>query len=180
MDGHKIIAVGRKTLPRYLEGLCDVLCSAVEAGASISFVMPHTLADSRRFWLETICPGLNSDSRVLLVATVGDAVAGTVQLDCDLPPNQPHRAEILKLIVHPAFRRKGIARALMVEIEAVASERGKSLLTLDTASAEAERLYLSLGFVRAGVIPGFARDPIEDRLEPTTIMYKQLAAAGLS
>lgn len=174
MNGFDIVKVGDETLQSHLDGLAGVLNASVRNGASISFVLPHTIEDSRRFWLDAVRPSLKVDTRVLLVAMAGEAVAGTVQLDCDMPPNQPHRAEVLKLIVHPSFRRQGIARALMVDLESHARERGRMLLTLDTASAEAERLYASLGFARAGIVPGFARNAIDGRLEATTFMYKQL------
>jgi len=88
-------------------------------------------------------------------------------------PNQRHRAEVRKLLVHPDARRRGIARALMAAIERRARHLGRSLLTLDTRTGDgAERLYASLGYETAGVIPGFARDTTEDRLDATTIMYK--------
>ena len=174
MNGFDIVKVGDETLQSHHDGLAGVLNASVRNGASISFVLPHTIEDSRRFWLDAVRPSLKVDTRVLLVAMAGEAVAGTVQLDCDMPPNQPHRAEVLKLIVHPSFRRQGIARALMVDLESHARERGRMLLTLDTASAEAERLYASLGFARAGIVPGFARNAIDGRLEATTFMYKQL------
>ncbi|MDA4848658.1 GNAT family N-acetyltransferase [Hoeflea poritis] len=174
MNGFEIFKVNDETLRRHVDGFAQVLNASVNGGASISFVQPHTMEDSRRFWLDAVLPSLDGDRRLLLVAMAGDAVAGTVQLDCDMPPNQPHRGEVLKLIVHPSFRRRGIARALMRDLECHARARGRMLLTLDTASAEAERLYASLGFARAGAIPGFARDPIDGRLEATTLMYKQL------
>jgi len=102
---------------------------------------------------------------------------GTVQLDCDTPANQPHRAEVRKLLVHPRARRAGIARQLMVAIEASARERGRTLLTLDTRSGDhAEPLYLGMGYVVAGRIPGYARASDADRLDATTIMYKEVPA----
>jgi ribosomal protein S18 acetylase RimI-like enzyme len=98
------------------------------------------------------------------------------QIDLATPPNQQHRAEVLKLLVHPWARRRGIARALMLAIEAVAQAEGRTLLTLDTwTGSAAEVLYLSLGYVAAGVIPRYARGSLTPELEPTTIMYKHLA-----
>ena len=152
MDSTSISALSPDALDRHLPGLAEVLSACVTAGASVSFVLPHTLDDSLAF----------------------GRLAGTVQLDCDTPPNQPHRADVSKLLVHPGFRRRGLARELMIAIEEEAKARGRRLITLDTASNAAEALYLSLGYERAGVIPGYARDPIEDRYDPTTIMFKRL------
>ena len=98
-----------------------------------------------------------------------------MQLDLDTPPNQTHRGEVSKLLVHPSIRRRGIAQRLMVRLEAEARSCGRTLITLDTRTGDkAEPLYASLGYVVAGVIPGYARDPREDRLDATTYMYKRL------
>ena len=105
---------------------------------------------------------------------MGRCLAGSVQLDIGLPPNQAHRAEVTKLIVHPDYRGRGIARALMLALEQRARLMERRLITLDTANEKAERLYLSLGYERVGTIPCFAKDPIEDRYDATTIMFKTL------
>jgi hypothetical protein len=89
-------------------------------------------------------------------------------------PNQPHRADVMKLLVDPRARRRGLARALMLAIEKEAARGGRWLLTLDTAGDAAERLYRSLGYTAAGAIPSYARDPLVDRFDATTIMYKDL------
>ncbi len=162
------------TLDDHITALAEVLNVCVAGGASVSFVLPHTLHDSMTFWTHKVRPGVLSGDRVVLAARVGTRIAGSVQLDCDTPPNQPHRAEVSKLLVHPEFRKHGIARALMIELEQQARRKDRNLLTLDTASDKAERLYMSLGYHRVGAIPSFARDPIEDRYDPTTIMYKIL------
>jgi ribosomal protein S18 acetylase RimI-like enzyme len=113
--------------------------------------------------------------RLLLVAWAHERIAGSVQLDYDTPANQPHRAEIRKLLVHPAFRRQGIARQLMAEIERHAIRLQRSLITLDTRTGDnAEPLYRSLGYQTTGIIPGYCRDTITERLDATTIMYKNL------
>ena len=174
MDSTSISALSPDALDRHLPGLAEVLSACVTAGASVSFVLPHTLDDSLAFWSGSVRPALVQGDRVLLVARLDGRLAGTVQLDCDTPPNQPHRADVSKLLVHPGFRRRGLARELMIAIEEEAKARGRRLITLDTASNAAEALYLSLGYERAGVIPGYARDPIEDRYDPTTIMFKRL------
>ncbi|MDP2619390.1 MAG: GNAT family N-acetyltransferase [Hyphomicrobiales bacterium] len=150
-----------------------LLHACVHAGASVNFVLPFTEEDSEAFWRGKVLPAVRDGARVLLVAQKGGKIAGSVQLDYDTPPNQPHRAEVSKLLVHPDLRRRGIARALMAELERRAGGMGRSLITLDTRTGDkAEPLYASLGYKTAGVIPGYCRDPIEDRLDSTTIMYK--------
>ena len=158
-----------------LPALAEVLHACVHAGASVSFVLPHSLADSRAFWQEKVWPGIAAGQRRLLVARADGRITGTVQLDDDSPPNQAHRVEIAKLLVHPDFRRRGIARALMIEVEKIAAEMGRRLITLDTRTGDtAEVLYRSLGYETAGVIPDFARAPDADRYDATTYMYKRL------
>ncbi len=158
-----------------IRDLGALLPACVHAGASIGFVLPFTTDDGEAFWRDTVLPAVRDGTRVLLVTHASGRIAGSVQLDCDTPPNQPHRAEVRKLLVHPAVRRQGIAHALMAELELLAHQRGRSLLTLDTRTGDkAEPLYASLGYTTAGVIPRFCRDPIDDRLDATTIMYKAL------
>ena len=153
--------------------LGDVLHSTVRAGGSVSFVLPFSIGDARAFWRDRVLPGVRAGTRRVLVARDGERIIGTVQLDLATPPNQPHRADVLKLLVHPDARRQGVARALMLEVEAIARAEGRTLLTLDTVTGgSAERLYLSLGYVAVGVIPGYARPPAGGELEPTTILYK--------
>lgn len=152
-----------------------LLHACVLGGASIGFVLPFSRADSELYWTETIMPRLRSGGLVLLAALQDDRIAGSVQLDRDTPPNQRHRAEVRKLLVHPDFRRRGVARALMAALEDHAGRIGRTLLTLDTRSGDpAAALYASLGYQTAGSIPGYCRDPIADRLDPTTVMYKIL------
>ncbi|MEM8743609.1 MAG: GNAT family N-acetyltransferase [Pseudomonadota bacterium] len=170
----EIEPVSLETFEQRLTELAYLLEVCVAAGAAVNFVVPFSFDDSRHFWVEKVRPALAGGSRVVLVAYVEGRLAGSVQLDCATPPNQPHRAEVAKLLVDPEFRRRGIARALMVEIERHAKERGRTLLTLDTASDGAEALYTSLGYERVGVIPGFSMHPVEDGLDTTTIMYKQM------
>jgi len=159
----------------HLHELGALLETCVQDGASISFVLPFTAEDGEAFWREKVLPAVRGGGLVVLVARQAGVIAGSVQLDHDTPPNQPHRAEIRKLMVHPAFRRRGIARSLMAELERRAVRMGRSLITLDTRTGDAaEPLYASLDYKTAGVIPNFCRDTIEDRLDPTTIMYKAL------
>jgi GNAT superfamily N-acetyltransferase len=157
-----------------LRALGDLLHDCVHAGASVSFILPFSRDDAVAFWRERILPSVAAATCRVLVARCDGKIAGTVQLDLATPPNQPHRGEIRKLLVHPSARRHGIARALMIAIEEQAREAGRVLLTLDTASAAAEQLYASLGYVRVGVIPGFSVRPDGRELEGTMVMYKEL------
>jgi len=167
-----IAALSTDGLAARTDELAALLHACVHAGANINFVLPFGLADAA-FWTAKVLPAVQGGTRVLLIAEDAGRVVGTVQLDTGTPPNQAHRAEITKLLVHPDSRRRGIARALMAEIETVARARDRSLITLDTRTGDAaEPLYTSLGYETAGIIPGFCRDPIADRLYPTTIMYK--------
>lgn len=159
----------------HLPTLGALLHACVQAGASVNFILPYAPSEGVAFWREKVLPAVQKGGLVCMVARKGERIAGAVQLDYDTPPNQGHRAEVRKLLVHPDFRRQGIARTLMLEIERHASQLGRSLLTLDTRTGDfAEPLYQSLGYVTAGVIPGYSRDTVQERLDATTIMYKTL------
>jgi ribosomal protein S18 acetylase RimI-like enzyme len=164
-------------LERHADPLTELLHACVHHGASVSFILPFDLNQARAYWREKVAPAVGAGGRLVLIATVAGEVAGTVQLDLDTWPNQAHRADVAKLLVHPRHRRAGLARALMLAVEDRAAAAGRWLLTLDTASEAAERLYLSLGYQRAGRIPDYARAPLEDRIEATTIMFKLLPNA---
>jgi GNAT superfamily N-acetyltransferase len=158
-----------------LDALAALLHTCVHAGASVSFVLPFSHQDAKAFWSDQVLPEVAGGSRRMLIARLGGSIVGTVQLDLATPPNQPHRAEVKKLLVHPGARRRGIARSLMgaVEVEALRAQR--TLLTLDTVTGgAAEPLYLSLGYVLVGVIPGYALNFDSSVLESTTVMYKKL------
>jgi len=111
---------------------------------------------------------------VLFVGAIGGEITGTVLLDMDTFPNQPHRATVSKLLVHTSARRRGMGEALMAELERVAAERGRWLLTLDTATGAAARLYERMGWQPAGTIPGYALNP-DSTLTDTTFYWKRLA-----
>jgi len=148
----------------------------VHDGAGISFIVPFSHEDARGFWAAKVLPGVRARTRRVLVALRDERIVGTVQVDLALPPNQQHRAEVAKLLVHPAARRGGIARALMIALEEVVRLERRTLITLDTVTGgTAERLYRSLGYMVAGIIPRYARSSLTPELEGTTIMYKELA-----
>jgi ribosomal protein S18 acetylase RimI-like enzyme len=169
----------RTGLTQELDQLGQVLHAVVHDGAGVSFVVPFSPEEAVAFWRDRVLPAaLAGTRRVLVARAAGGSIVGTVQLDLAVPPNQPHRAEVAKLLVHPAARRRGAARALMLALESIARAEGRSLLTLDTWTGQAgEHLYRSLGYVTVGVIPRYARGSLTPELQPTTIMYKELPPA---
>jgi GNAT superfamily N-acetyltransferase len=154
-------------------GLAEVLVDAVDSGASVSFLAPLSVERAQEWWRDTLA---GADGRAAFVVARDEAgIAGTVQLHPAWAPNQPHRAEITKLLVHRRARRQGLGRALMEYAEARARRGGFTLLTLDTKRGDsAERLYDRSGWVRAGVIPGYAMDPDGTPCD-TVIFYKMLS-----
>ncbi len=157
------------------DALATVLHAAVINGASVSFILPFSMDDARAFWREKVLPGVRNRTRRVLFARWNGEIAGTVQLDLAMPPNQRHRADVAKLLVHPEARRRGIARALMVALEEVAREENRTLLTLDTVTGgSAEHLYLSLGYHMTGTIPRYALNSDSTKLEGTSILYKEM------
>jgi ribosomal protein S18 acetylase RimI-like enzyme len=170
-----IVELGEQGLTDYLADLTDILHATVNDGASVGFVLPYSQKDGRAFWLNEIKPFVSSGARVLFAAMLEGKVVGTVQLDIIKMPNQQHRCEVAKLLVHPRFRNRGIAKMLMAVLEKCAQERGRHLITLDTRTGDtAEPLYHSLGYKTAGVIPEYCRAPDEERYDSTTYMYKHL------
>jgi GNAT superfamily N-acetyltransferase len=153
--------------------LAEVLLDCVEGGASVSYMAPLA-AETAREAFEAIEPELESGRRVLLAAFTDDALVGTVQIAAAAPPNQPHRADIAKLLVRRAARKRGVGRVLMQRAELEARAAGKTLLVLDTVTGDpAERLYERLGWVKVGVIPNYALYP-DGRPCDTTIFWKAL------
>jgi len=158
---------------RELEALAEILHACVHGGASVSFMLPFAMEEARAFWRRVI-PLIGPSRRRLLVARVDGRTLGTAQIDMALPPNQPHRAEVMKVLVHPDGRRRGLARALMLELERLAHAERRTLLTLDTLTGSAgEQLYGAIGYRLAGVIPGYALSTA-GRPEATSFMYKAL------
>jgi len=159
----------------HVDDLASILHAIVQSGASVGFIQPFSLADSRAFWQQAVLPPVDAGHHQLLVATLDGRTVGTVQMVVHMRPNQVHRAEVSKLLVHPEFQGHGIAKALMEELQRRAGEMGKRLLTLDTRTGDvAESLYRQLGFVRAGVIPAYCRAPDEEVYDSTSYMYKIL------
>lgn len=155
------------------DDLADILHATVNDGAAVSFVWPFSLGDSRAFWSEKVFPTVRSGGCILFAAHVEERIVGTVQLHIDLPPNQPHRGDVSKLLVHPQFRRRGLARCLMQELEVEAARQKRSLITLDTRSnSDAASLYRSLGYQITGDVPHFAINPDGDGFHATTYMHK--------
>ncbi len=156
-----------------IEGLTDVLIDCVEGGASVSFMHPLTRERAVAFWCG-VAQGVVAGTRVLLVAEDALGICGCVQLVFDLPENQPHRADLSKMLVHRRSRRQGLAAALMRAAEDTARACGKTLLVLDAVTGgDAARLYARLGWVRVGDIPDFALFP-EGGLCSTTVFYRHL------
>jgi len=153
--------------------IVEILQDAVDGGASIGFLPPLSHEEAKAYWLEVI-DALKKLYRILLIARENGAIVGTVQLNLESRPNGRHRAEAMKLIVHSAHRRRGIARALMQAIEAEARKANRTTLVLDTRVGDsAEKLYSKLGWIAAGIIPRYAANA-DGSLDATVIMYKLL------
>lgn len=152
--------------------LADVLTDCVEGGASVSFMLPFGRSDAQMFF-EKVIASVERGETVLVAAKLDGRIIGTVQLGLDMPPNQPHRADIKKLLVHRAARKHGIGAALMERAEEEAKTRGRTLLVLDTASGDAERLYARSGWQRVGIVPDYAMWPGGGFCD-TTFFWKKL------
>jgi GNAT superfamily N-acetyltransferase len=173
LDPIEIRRLGALELPAHLDGLAAVLADCVAGGASVSYMAPFT-HDQAREAFQSMAAEVDRGRRLLLAAFAGDRLLGTVQVILALPPNQPHRAEIAKLLVHREARNRGVARLLMEHADAEARAEGRTLLVLDTVTGgTADRLYTRLGWTRVGEIPGFALYP-DGRLCGSTIFWKAL------
>jgi GNAT superfamily N-acetyltransferase len=153
--------------------LADVLMDCVEGGASVGFMHPLTRDRALAFW-RFVADAVHEGRRAILVAEDAQGVCGTVQLILDLPENQPHRADVAKMLVHRRARRQGLGAALMRAVEQAALELGRTLLVLDAVTGgDAARLYARLGWVRVGDVPNFALYP-DGRPCGTTYFYRDL------
>jgi GNAT superfamily N-acetyltransferase len=155
-----------------LAGLVDVLVDCVDGDASIGFMYPLPRAKALAFW-RRIVDGVERGERALFVAEDADGIVGTVQLVLEQPENQPHRADLSKMLVHRRARRRGAGASLLRAAEHAARGEGRTLLVLDTASADAERLYARGGWQRVGTVPGFALMPDGAPCD-TTFFYRRL------
>jgi GNAT superfamily N-acetyltransferase len=158
--------------PADIDALAQVLVDCVAGGASVSFMHPLALPRAHDFW-RRVADEVARGERALLVADDAQGIAGTVQLVLAQPENQPHRADLAKMLVHRRARTQGLGAALLAAAEQTARDCGRTLLVLDTASAEAERLYTRAGWQRCGTVPGYALLP-HGGLCATTFFYREL------
>jgi len=173
VSGPAEIAVLTSVTAADIGGLADVLADCVAGGASVSFMPPFGHAAATDYFRK-VAAEVDRGETALIAARLDRRIVGTVQLGLALPPNQPHRADVKKLLVHRAARGRGIGAALMSALENAARERGRTLLVLDTCEGgDAERLYARAGWSRVGVIPGYALYP-DGRPCDTVIFWKQI------
>lgn len=158
---------------RELEELGEVLIDCVQGGASVNFMLPMSRAKADKYW-RAAAARLERDELLLLAAEHAGTIVGTVQILLGQPENQPHRGDLSKMLVHRRARRLGVGAALLAAAERTALSAGKTLLVLDTASAEAERLYARHGWQRCGQIPHYALMP-DGAPCATVVLYKFLS-----
>jgi ribosomal protein S18 acetylase RimI-like enzyme len=169
---HRVHVVDPGQIAALRPRLCEILIDCVANGASVGFLHPLSPEDADAYW-RRVERAAGEGRCILFAGAVDGEPAGTVQLDVDTLPNQPHRATVSKLLVHTSARRRGLGEALMAELERVAAERGRWLLTLDTATGAAARLYERAGWSAAGTIPDYALNP-DSSLTDTTFYWKRL------
>ncbi|MGV1871080.1 N-acetyltransferase family protein [Agrobacterium rosae] len=163
---------GEETLSA-LPDLCEILSDCVNGGASVGFMLPFTPADATDFW-QDVAKSVDKGNTIHVVAEVDGKIVGTVQVGLSSKPNQPHRGDLMKLLVHRSARGLGLSRKLMDRVEAEAARLGRTLLVLDTATgSEAEAIYPRFGWERVGVIPDYAMHP-DGRYCNTTWFYKRI------
>ena len=173
----QIAAVDGRQARSLVSALADILIDCVERGASVSFMSPLSRTTAEAFWIG-VAIGVERGDRVLLIARLAGRIVGTVQVVFAGPENQPHRADVAKMLVRGDARKRGIGAALMRAAEAAARDAGKTLLVLDAVTGgDGERLYERLGWSRIGVIPGYALFP-DGRSCDTTFFYMVLGGGG--
>jgi GNAT superfamily N-acetyltransferase len=162
------------TLRARLADFVDLLRDGVDGGASMSFIAPLDAEQARRFWGK-VAGEVETGRRLVLGAFEGQRLVGSVQLSLDMPPNQPHRVDLQKMLVHSAMRRRGLGRQLLAAADDAVRAAGRSLIVLDTVrGSDAESVYARCGYTRVGVIPGFALNHDGSALADTVIFYRQL------
>ena len=158
---------------RRVAELAAVLVDCVEGGASVNFMAGYTQREAEGFF-SRVAESVGAGGRALFAAFADGKLVGTAQLVTDVPPNQLHRADIAKMLVHRAARGCGLGKALLAACESEAKAQGKTLLTLDTMThGRAEAMYSAAGFLKAGIIPNYAQFP-DGSLGPTTFFYKAI------
>jgi GNAT superfamily N-acetyltransferase len=171
---YEIRAISPEQLDEDLASFVALLQDAVDSGASVGFVPPVDGSAVRTYW-GGVKNAIAGGNRILLATAEEGRILGSVQLELAAMPNARHRAEVMKLMVHRAARRRGIGKALMLALEDQARRANRRLLVLDTRPGDpAEQLYLALGYARAGVIPRYALSA-SGTLDPTVYMYRELA-----
>jgi GNAT superfamily N-acetyltransferase len=169
----EIAVLGAPVAATALDQLADVLVDCVEGGASVSFMSPFSHDEALAFFWK-VAASVASNDTMLLAASLDGRIVGTVQLGLDTPPNQPHRADIKKMLVHRSARSRGIGAALMARAEEEARRNGRWLLVLDTVPGEnGHRVYQRAGWTQSGIIPDYALFP-DGRLCDTAVMWKRL------
>lgn len=180
MDGHDAKTPPGFTIRRLfsvdetqIAGLADVLVDCVDGDAAVGFMYPLAPAKAEAFW-RRVAAGVAAGERALLVAEDDAGIVGSVQLVVDQPENQPHRADLAKMLVHRRARRRGLGEALILAAEDMGRDCGKTLLVLDTVpGTDAERLYARMGWQRVGTIPDWGLLP-RGGLDGTTVFYRRL------
>lgn len=166
---HTVVIEQVHQIEPHLDEMSDMLVQIVDAGASIGFLPPMQKSEAIAYWEKVVQP-----ETILYVAKINNVIAGTIQLHLCMKPNGDHRAEVAKLMVHLDYRRHGIARLLMEQIEQRARQEQRILLVLDTRDGDPSNLlYQSLGYIQAGQIPNYAKSE-NDGLDATNLYYKNL------
>jgi GNAT superfamily N-acetyltransferase len=172
MEDVEVIVLDAPAASAAVDELAAVLVDCVAGGASVSFMAPFSRADAAAYFRQVIASVARRET-VLVAARLDGKFVGTVQLALDTPPNQRHRADVKKMLTHRSARRRGVGAALLARVEAEAKARGRTILVLDTASDDAERLYSRAGWKRVGAIPDYALWP-DGGLCATTFFWKRV------
>jgi GNAT superfamily N-acetyltransferase len=169
----RILSLTPAQAEEHFSQLCELLVDAVDSGASVGFLPPLSSDEAAEYW-RSVIGAMRENSRVLLAAVEGGDIQGSVQMALEMRANGNHRAEVMKLFVHRRARRRGLAKALVAEVESTARLLGRTLLIMDTRKgSEAEQMLHLLGYSRFGEVPGYARSA-NGKLHTTSFFYRQL------